>query len=148
MKKRIIGILSSFALLAVMLPGAAAALELDEGRPGNLDLVSIEIYQQEGFCSAAYVDSFNGNYYVSGYGKVTSEVNKNWVHVTCKFTDTPGVYESNAEVGSTDDGCTAYRSFASRPLLTGGSGRVTAAANNADDGTDGGNTTIKCKFAR
>lgn len=149
MKKRILGILASVALLAVMLPGAAAAVELDEGRSGNLDLVAIDIYQAEGLCRAEYADSFQGNFLVSGVSEITTVVNKNWITVTCKFTDTSGIYESNGEVGSTADGCEAWRSLASgSPVLTGGSGRVTAAANNADDGSDGGNTTIKCKFAR
>jgi len=146
MRKRVVVAFAACAFMLAMLPGVASALIVD-GRPGQFELESIEILDGADLCVARYPDPSADNVLISnGFGGAAADIrvveNKNRVKVICRFLDTSGIYEANAEVGYTDD-CT-YRSAG--VTLTNGTGRVTAAANNAKDGSNGGNVTVQCTF--
>lgn len=146
MKKRLLASLAIGVLLAAMLPAVVSA-SITEGRPGQYELRQIEIDGVNGRCAARYAVTVNGNTFISDANSTDTDItwkeNKNFVHVTCRFTDTSGVYEANAEVGYTDN-CRARVELGGG--LTGGTGRAVAAANNAADGSNGGNVTLKCTF--
>ena len=137
--------LAAVGLMAAMLPGMASA-SITDGRPGQYELREITIDGINGECYSRYVDVVNGNDYIWNVTDVdiSWKENKNFVHVTCRFTDLSGIYEANAEVAYTTDNCRARVEPGGG--LTGGSGRAVAAANNAADGTDGGNAMLKCTF--
>lgn len=106
-----------------------------------------EINVVDNNCYATYAETVDGNMFISNAASKDSTsykvvINKNQVVASCKFLDTSGIYEKNAEVGDivactliTDDG-----------TFTDGIGQVVSAANNTENGTVGGNTTIKCWF--
>ena len=101
-----------------------------------------------GFCGAVYVDVVQDNWYVGNdltepESRIHITENEDWVIATCQFTDESVVYEANAEVGVITDCAIA---LPGDRFLSGGTGTLTAAANNAKDLTDGGNAMIRCKF--
>jgi hypothetical protein len=136
--------------------GPVTAASIIDGRAGNfaftegtIDLTGAGPYRQS-LCLARYEEPVNGNSVISdafSNGETTFKVveNKNFLIASCKFTDTSGVYEANAEVGKIT-GCSVYLEDG-REYFD-GTGSVTAAANNDPDGADGGNVTIRCKFAK
>lgn len=101
---------------------------------------------QPGRCVGQYADPVPLNTFVSNPLTSVSSIhivtNKQGVNATCKFIDESGRYEANAEVGYTDN----CRLFTESGVWTNGTGTLTAAANNAPDGSDGGNVTVRCKF--
>lgn len=132
-------LLAAFALL-----GTASAIEV-EGRPGRFEITSASINAQTGGCFAQYAEIVNGNIFVSGgSGVVHVQENKNVVTATCRFTDTSGIYEAGAEVGAGAEACSLTTEDGT--LYTGGRVTVTSAGNNAPDGSDGGNSIIRCQF--
>jgi hypothetical protein len=125
MKRRLSIGLAAGALLAAMLSGVASA---------KVEVFYMIISEQAGDCVVSYDP--DSNIYISGPGDVHAVVNKNGAKATCKFTDTSGIFESNAEVGYTTDSCSL---IAIGSEWGGGSGKVTA--------TPGGNITLHCTFA-
>ena len=142
LKKRLITGSLAGTLLAALLPGVAAAA-ITEGRPGQFEMSSMLIDAVELDCEAFYDMGVNSNAFVDGTGEIVHVVvNRNGARATCRFTDTSGVFESNAEVGYTS----ACVLVTAEGTWEGGTGRVTVAANNSSDGLDGGNASITCRF--
>ena len=146
--RKIITLAVGMALALTALTAFSASANIVDGRPGIIDLREIHINDNRDYCKATYRTTYEGNRYVDSdrrSAEIRITENKNFLHVTCRFTDTSGVFESNAEVGKLlRDRCT-YRS--SEGVLRRGDGMVVAAANNGPDGSlDGGNAMIKCTF--
>ena len=135
-------------IMAILLSATMAnAIEI-EGRSGQFPMSYALIDAISGYCYAEYTDAFQGNIYINSIrGDATTHVviNKKNAVATCKFIDTSGVFEANAEVGDIDGVCSLITSDGT---FINGSGKVVAAANNGDQVTEitGGNTTIHCKF--
>lgn len=124
--------------------GTAYAVEV-EGRSGRQQLDAASINAQSGSCFAQYTEIVNGNIYISGgSGIVSVQENKNVVTATCRFTDTSGIYEAGAEVAAGDGVCSLTTEDGT--VYTGGRATVTSAGNNAADGSDGGNSILRCQF--
>jgi hypothetical protein len=140
-----------------------SAATIIDGRPGQflftegtLDMTGGSVYSEPNLCLARYETPVNGNSVISdafNYESSTFRVteNKNFVKVSCRFIDTSLRYEANAEVGKITN-CSAW--LTDGRVLTGGEGRVVAAANNevtgGEDptGQDGGNAMISCTFPK
>lgn len=150
MVKRLMVGLAIGTLMVALVPGLTTATIAD-GRPGQYEMSAMYINgfltsRDDGECVGVYVDVVAGNSYISNPfgepGTVHVVVNKQGASATCKFTDTSGVYEANAEVGWTES-CTLWTDDG---IWSGGDGRITAAANNAKDDSNGGNVTMHCTF--
>ena len=128
------------ALPASILPGAAAA-EVIDGRPGQFPMSSMLIDAVTADCLATY-ETPVGNIYIRGAGATVHVVTgRAGARATCRFTDISVVNEANAEVGYT----TACTLVTAAGTWSGGTGRVTSAANISDR-SDGGNSMIRCRF--
>lgn len=144
-------------LFIILATAALATADVVPGRPGHYEIYSAIIDASGGLygpyttasCLAWYTDPVEGNTVISNYETMdTTSYNVNVVKdglimAMCKFTDNSGVYEKNAEVGDIID-CTLYT--VDGETYEGGTGQVVSAANIKEDGTLGGNTTIKCTF--
>ncbi len=100
------------------------------------------ISQTECFADSPLSGAGGGNFYISGTDvKTNFVVNKNRINATCKFVDTSGIFEKNAETAKIES-CTINTGTG----LYLGTGQVTASSENASKATDdtGGNVTIKC----
>ena len=140
------GALFAAAFLALGVLGTVHAAEVD-GRPGRYEMAAASINAQTDQCYTMYADVVAGNSFISsGTGSVQVTENKNNVVARCQFTDVSGIYETNAEVGYSSDVCSLVTEDGT--VYTGGRVQVTAAANNAEDGSDGGNVTIHCFFKK
>jgi hypothetical protein len=147
------------AVLAVAFTVYTAYAVVNDGRPGRFDMSFARIDARgegDGRCFAQYEDPVTQNGFTNTFisdccgaddtqTKVTE--NNNGANAWCKFTDTSGVYEDNAEVGDILD-CML---ITEEGTYINGTGQVTAAANNNPRQTlsvegDGGNVTIHCKF--
>lgn len=152
MRERLLVALALGALLAAMVPAAAAAEEVP-GRPGRFE-VAINIGTEPWpYCYAVYLDptpyvepESNVGTDWEGYATVhVVENKKGKVKATCKTIDISGVWESNAEVGYSTD---CYLETADG-AWSGGKGKMVAAANTPscpDDEEPCSNATMTCKF--
>lgn len=150
MRRFIIGLGLAVATIAVPVVDAAQAVEI-AGREGRfaMDYITIngEFSYRPGECVGRYAAPVDGNAFIATTlvqpaATVRVAENRRGVNVTCKFTDESGLYEADAEVGYTDN-CILFTEDGS---WRNGTGTITAAANNATDGSDGGNAMIRCKF--
>ena len=123
------------------------------GLSGQAPFSSAVIDVPNSFCRAEYavvVDPQNSA--VSSRFAPAEDIhvtqNKNMIKATCKFLDTSGAYEDNAEVGPVEN-CTLITEDGT--VYEGGTGHLTSAENLELTVEDlyfgsGGNTTLKCTF--
>lgn len=162
MAKRVLSVAASLLILAacsaeptqpdMRSPVLAGAAFIEPGQAGQQLFNSAFIDALGEYCEASYETPNGSNSAVSSRflpaGAIKVVMNKNQVKATCKFLDTSGSYDGNAETGPVEN-CTLQT--ADGDWYYGGTGHLTSANNVVDEveglpfGT-GGQTTLQCTF--